>query len=66
MNLKDKWITIKDLQAQLGWSISRQARLRSEGVLEYHKVGSYVYYDVNYINELIENGKQNIVPKETL
>lgn len=57
MNLKDKWLTPKDIEEQLGWSISRQATLRSQGVLEYHKFGAYVHYDIEYINTLLESGK---------
>lgn len=56
-DLKHKWLRPKDLQEQLGMSKSRQARLRSEGKLSYHKFGAYVYYDVDVINLIIENGK---------
>ena len=64
MSLKDKWLTPKDIHEQLGWSISRQARLRCDGVLEYYKFGAYIHYDSDYINQLIADGKQSIPVKE--
>jgi len=56
-DLKARWIRPSDLEKILGISRSRQARLRCDGKLEYHKLNSFVYYDANYINQLIENGK---------
>lgn len=56
-NLRTRWLRPLDLEEMLGMSRSRQARLRCEGKLSYHKVGAYVYYDVEVINLMIENGK---------
>lgn len=56
-DLKSKWIRPQELEQQLGMSISRQARLRCEGKLSYHKLGSYVYYCIDTINQMIEDAK---------
>jgi len=56
-DLKQKWLRPLDLEEMLGMSRSRQARLRCDGKLGYHKVGSFVYYDVEVINQMIEDGK---------
>ena len=56
-SLSTKWLKPLDLEKQLGISRSRQARLRCDGKLEYHKLNSFVFYDADYINQLIENGK---------
>lgn len=56
-DLKHKWLRPLDLEEMLGMSRSRQARLRCEGKLSYHKLGAYVYYDANVINEMIVNAK---------
>ena len=56
-NLKNKWLRPQDIEEQLGWSRSRQARLRCDGKLSYHKFGSFVYYDTEYIHKLIEDGR---------
>ena len=53
----NNWIRPEVLEKELGMSRARQAHLRSQGKLSYHKVGSYVYYSVEYINQLIEDGK---------
>lgn len=56
-DLKTKWLRPSDLSEMLGMSKSRQARLRCEGKLSYHKLGAYVYYDAEVINEMIMNAK---------
>lgn len=56
-DLKTRWLRPSDLEEMLGMSKSRQARLRCDGKLGYHKVGSYVYYDVEVINNMIEEAK---------
>lgn len=56
-HLKEQWLRPVDLLEQLGMSLSRQARLRCDGKLSYHKLGAYVYYDANVINEMIVNAK---------
>jgi hypothetical protein len=52
-----KWWRPSDLEEVLGMSKSRQARLRCEGKLSYHKIGSYVYYSKDVINQMIEDAK---------
>jgi len=56
-DLKTRWLRPSDLEEMLGMSKSRQSRLRCEGKLSYHKVGAYVYYDVEVINNMIEKAK---------
>ena len=56
-DLKDKWLRPKDVYEQLGISLSRQARLRCDGVLSYHKLNSFVFYDADVISQMIANGK---------
>jgi hypothetical protein len=56
-DLKAKWLRPKDLQEQLGISLSRQARLRCDGVLPYYKINSFVYYDADELNQLIADAK---------
>ena len=52
-----KWWRPSDLEEVLGMSKSRQARLRCEGKLSYYKYGSYVYYNRDVINQMIEDSK---------
>jgi len=56
-NLKTRWLRPSDLEEMLGMSKSRQARLRCDGKLSYHKIGAYVYYDAKAINQMIENAR---------
>ncbi len=46
-----------DILEQLGISLSRQARLRCEGRLSYHKLNSFVFYDADVISQIISDGK---------
>ena len=57
VNLKEKWLKPKDLLEQLNISISRQARLRIDGVLPYHKINSFVFYDADEISQMIVDAK---------
>lgn len=57
IDLRSKWLRPLDLEEQLGMSKSRQSRLRCEGKLSYHKIGAYVYYDAEVINEMIVKAK---------
>jgi len=57
VNLKNKWLRPKDIYDQLGISLSRQARLRCDSVLPYHKINSFVYYDADEISQMIANAK---------
>lgn len=56
-NLRTKWLRPSDLHEMLGMSKSRQARLRCEGKLSYHKFGAYIYYDVEVINKMIADAR---------
>lgn len=57
IDLRSKWLRPLDLEEKLGMSRARQARLRCEGKLSYHKIGAYVYYDAEVINEMIVKAK---------
>ena len=56
-DLRDIWLKPKALQEQLGISLSRQARLRCDGVLPYHKINSFIFYNADIISQMIEDGK---------
>jgi len=56
-DLKNKWLRPQDLHEQLGISLSRQARLRCDGVLPYHKLNSFVFYDADEISNLLSDAK---------
>ena len=56
-DLKAKWLRPKNLQEQLGISLSRQSRLRCDGVLPYHKINSFVFYDADEISQMIVDAK---------
>jgi len=56
-NLKAKWLRPKILYEQLGISLSRQARLRCDGLLPYHKINSFVFYDADEISQMIADAK---------
>lgn len=55
--VKPRWLTPKQLEEEYGFSINRQARLRADKIIPYHKIGSYVRYDRNEIDRWIEEHK---------
>ena len=55
--LEKKWVTNEEAQAYLGVSKGFMQNLREKGKLPYYKVGSVVFYRVEDIDRLIEDGK---------
>jgi len=51
------WITPLQLEADYSFSRSRQARLRIENKIPYSKVGNYIRYNVEAINQWLEDAK---------
>ena len=51
------WWRPRHLEELFDMSQSRQARLRCDGKLPYHKIGSYVYYNKDEINQMIQDAK---------
>jgi len=56
-NTETKYKNPTWVEKNLGISKSRQARLRCDGKLSYHKFNSFVYYDINVLEQMIEDGK---------
>ena len=52
-----QWLTPIQLEEEFGFSRSRQARLRMERKIPFSKVGSYVRYNREAINEWLENAR---------
>jgi len=52
-----EWWRPINLKELFGISLSRQGALRSQNKLPYHKIGSYVYYSKDEINQMIQDSK---------
>jgi hypothetical protein len=52
--LKPRWMDPKQLETEYGFSVNRQARLRAEKIIPFHKIGSYIRYDRHEIDRWIE------------
>lgn len=50
MNNKD-WLNTKTLQEEFGMAISTQARYRQEKKIPYTKIGGFIFYSREKINE---------------
>ncbi len=55
--LKKDWLTPEELQAEYGFSKSRQAKLRMDRLIPFSKIGSYVRYSREAINQWLEDAK---------
>ena len=51
------WLTPNELEAEYSFSKSRQARLRMESKIPYSKIGSYIRYSREAINQWLENAR---------
>jgi len=51
------WYSPQGLENHYGFSKSRQARLRMERKIPFSKVGSYIRYSKEAINQWLENAK---------
>ncbi len=51
--VQPKWLDPKSLEKEYGFSVNRQARLRADKIIPYHKVGSYIRYARKDIDQWI-------------
>ncbi len=51
------WLDPKSLEKEYGFSVNRQARLRVDKVIPYHKIGSYIRYLRSEIDQWIIDHK---------
>jgi len=52
-----EWYTPQGLQENYGFSKSRQARLRMERKIPYSKIGNYIRYSREAINQWLEDAR---------
>jgi len=57
MDSQNTWLTPKQLETEYSFSISRQSRLRMERRIPFSKVGSYIRYNKEAINQWLENAR---------
>lgn len=58
MDLQNKaWLTPLEVEDLYGFSVSRQARLRMERKIPFSKIGSYIRYSREAINQWLEAAK---------
>ena len=55
-----RWLSPKDLVEEFGISLSNQARLRMENKIPYSKVGHYIRYDREKLNQWLENNSIDV------
>lgn len=53
--MEKRWLNVKDFHAEFGIAESTQAKMRKERKLPYSKLGGFIFYDRNLINEVLEN-----------
>ena len=54
-----RWIDTNEFYYKYGISKSSQAKLRMRGLISFSKIGGFVRYDVNEIDEWFEDHKVN-------
>jgi len=57
INTQKSWLTPIDLETEYGFSKSRQARLRMERKIPFSKIGNYIRYSREAINQWLENAR---------
>lgn len=50
-----RWLNTNEFESEFGIAISTQAKMRKENKLPYSKIGSFIYYDRNLIDKMLEN-----------
>ncbi|CAA6805301.1 MAG: Unknown protein [uncultured Sulfurovum sp.] len=58
--IEKRWITPKELKALHGFGLSTQAKMRVDKKIPYYKIGHFIKYDLNEINQWIENNKVDV------
>ena len=51
------WLTPQELEENYGFSKSRQARLRMERKIPFSKIGNYIRYSREAINQWLEDAR---------
>jgi len=57
INTQKSWLTPTDVETEYGFSKSRQARLRMERKIPFSKIGNYIRYSREAINQWLENAR---------
>lgn len=57
INTQKNWLTPSDLEAEYDFSKSRQARLRMERKIPFSKIGSYIRYNREAINQWLTDAR---------
>ena len=52
-----KWITPKELNAEYGFGLSTQAKLRMDNKIPYYKIGHFIKYDRVEVDLWIKSNK---------
>jgi len=56
-NPPKKWITPKELNKLHGFGLSTQAKLRMDNKIPYYKIGHFIKYNLDEIDQWITNNK---------
>ncbi len=57
MMQQNNWLTPTQLELEYSFSKSRQARLRMERKIPFSKIGNYIRYSREAINQWLENAR---------
>lgn len=57
INTQKNWLTPMELETEYGFSKSRQARLRMERKIPFSKIGNYIRYNREAINQWLEDAR---------
>ena len=52
-----KWITPKELNKEYGFGLSTQAKLRMDNKIPYYKIGHFIKYNLDEIDQWIISNK---------
>ena len=59
--LKELWMTPEELEKELGITISAQTRMRAERKIPFYKIGKFIKYNKQEINEWILSHKVEVI-----
>ena len=59
--LKELWFTPEELEKEVGITISAQTRLRAERKIPFYKIGKFIKYNKQEINEWILSHKVEVI-----
>jgi len=55
-----QWLTPKELESEYNFSISTQAKYRMDRKIPFSKVGKYIRYNRNEINEWLDSNRVEV------